>query len=275
MRDLFHFLHRIRDTLLFIALMLMALSLLYTGNEHHRARAISSSNAVAGTLYGWRNQVTEYTGLREVNARLAAENAAWRTRDAALRAGGDSSAARVDTTRQQRFTYVPAKVINATWHKPRNFLTLDKGRMDGLHDDLGVIGPDGIIGVVREVSARYASVISVLNPDVRTSVMVRRTGHFGLLYWDTGDPSTASVVDIPKHARVHANDTVVTMGGDGIFPAGIPVGVVLSVDAPPGRPDQAIVIRLFEDMARAGYVYVVTDLDRPERDSLQTAHGRP
>ena len=78
MRDLFRFLYRIRDTLLFLALLLIALVLLYNGNMHHRSIAINSSNAVAGTLFTWRNQVTEYTNLREVNARLVEENTAWR-----------------------------------------------------------------------------------------------------------------------------------------------------------------------------------------------------
>ena len=120
-----------------------------------------------------------------------------------------------------------------------------------------------------------SSVISVLNPDVKTSVKVRRTGHFGLLYWDTNNPVTSSVVDIPKHARVHPGDTVVTMGGDGIFPADVPVGMVLSVENPPGRQDQAITVHLFEDMTRSGFVYVVNDLQRAERDTLEEEHEAP
>ncbi|MBK7295808.1 MAG: hypothetical protein IPI91_03700 [Flavobacteriales bacterium] len=48
MRDLFRFLFRIRDTLLFLVLIGFSLTLLYSGNAHHRARAINSSNAVVG-----------------------------------------------------------------------------------------------------------------------------------------------------------------------------------------------------------------------------------
>ncbi len=276
MRDLFRFLFRIRNTLLFLALMAIAMVLLYNGNTHHRAQAISSSNAMAATLFTWRKDVTEYANLKEVNQRLAAENASWRNRHSSAFAPVEDHFVRInDTIHRQQYNYLPAKVVNSTWHKPRNFITLDKGSANGLHDDMGVIGPDGIVGVVRNVRPHFASVISVLNPDVKTSVKVRRTGHFGLLYWDTNNPVTASVVDIPKHARIHVGDTVVTMGGDGIFPADVPVGQVTAVENPPGRQDQAITVFLFEDMTRAGFVYVVNDLQRAERDTLEKEHVVP
>lgn len=276
MRDLFRFLLRVRNTLLFLAMLAISLVLLYNGNTHHRAQAISSSNALAGTLFTWRKEVTDYANLKEVNQRLAAENTNWRNRHSSAYAPVEDLFVRInDTIRRQQYTYLPAKVVNSTWHKPRNFLTLDKGSTSGLHKDMGVIGPDGIVGVISDVSPHFASVISVLSPDIKHSVQLRRTGHFGLLYWDTNDPSTASVTDIAKHARVQVGDTVETRGGDATFPAGVPVGIVESVSQPPGSIYHAIVIRLTEDMTRSGFVYAVEDLQRAERDSLQQAHTAP
>jgi rod shape-determining protein MreC len=275
MRDLFRFLLRIRDTLLFLALMTASLLLLHGGNMHHRAQAISTSNAVVGTLYTWRAEITGYTGLRTVNQRLAEENARLRSLLAAATAIDTAGPPARDTGTTGPFVYLTARVVNGTWHKQRNFITLDKGALAGVHPDMGVIGPGGIAGVVRDVSPRFASAISVLNVDLRTSVQVRRTGHFGLLYWNTGDPTTASVVDIPKHARIAAGDTVETRGGDGIFPPGVPVGVVIDVVNDPGKDFLDVRIALAEDLTRAGYVHLVTDRLRPERDSLQAQHAEP
>lgn len=276
MRDLFRFLYRARNTLLFLALMLVSMLFLYDGNVHHRARAIRSSNAFVGTLFSWRKEITDYANLKEVNRRLAEENAAWRNRSSSSYSPVEALFVRInDTIRQQQYSYLPAKVVNSTWHKPKNFITLDKGSNSGLHDDMGVIGPDGIVGVLREVSPHFSSVISVLSPDIKTSVQLRRTGHFGLLYWDTNDPRTASVIDIAKHARVQVGDTVETRGGDGVFPSGIPVGVVEEVTAEPGSNYHNIIIRLTEDMMRGGFVYVVRDLQRAERDTLQNVQEKP
>lgn len=276
MRDLFRFLYGARNTLLFLALMLVSMTLLHSGNAYHRGQAISSSNALIGTIYGWWSAVTEYTNLKEVNRSLAEENASWRNRHPdAYAPVAEMFVTIADSIHSQRYEYLTARVVNSTWHKQRNFLTLDKGATAGLHGDMGVIGPDGIVGVVREVSPHFASVISVLSPDIKTSVRLRRTRHFGLLYWDTSDPRTASVIDIAKHARVAVGDTVETRGGDGIFPAGVPVGVVVRLEAEPGSNYHDITIRLTEDMTRSGHVYVVKDLMRMERDSLQNAHRSP
>ncbi len=276
MRDLFRFLHRIRSTLIFLVLLVISLVLLYNGNAHHRAQAISSSNSVVGTIYTWRKEITDYTGLKEVNRKLAEENAMWRNRHISTYSTVESRFVRIqDTIRLQQYTVIPAKVVNSTWHKPKNYLTLDKGSKAGLHGDMGVIGTEGIVGVVSDVNDGFASVISVLSPDIKTSVQLRRTGHFGLLYWDTNDPRTASVIDIAKHARVAVGDTVETRGGDGIFPAGIPVGLVEEVVDAPGSNYHGITIRLTEDMTRSGFVYVVEDLRRAERDTLQKANERP
>ncbi len=276
MRDLFRFLHRIRNTLLFLGLMVVSLLQLANGNAHHRAQAISSSHALVGTIFSWRSAITDYANLKEVNRRLAQENAEWRNRHSSSYAPVEDLFVRInDTIRRQQYSVLTARVVNSTWHKQKNFITLDKGATSGLHDDMGVIGSDGIVGVVRDVSPHFASVISVLSPDVKTSVQVRRTGHFGLLYWDTNDPTTASVIDIPKHARVAVGDTVETSGADRLYPPGVRVGVVIDVAEPPGRQDLAITIRLAQDMTRGGYVYVVNNLQRAEIDSLEQAHDMP
>jgi rod shape-determining protein MreC len=276
MRDLFRLLYRIRDTLLFLALMIVAMVLLHGGNTHHRGQAISSSNAVVGTIFTWRKGITDYANLKEVNRRLAEENAAWRSKhESAYTPVEDLFVSINDTIQRQQYSYITAKVVNSTWHKQKNFLTLDKGATSGVKEEMGVIGPNGIVGVVREVSPHFASVISILSPTIRTSVRIRRTGHFGLLYWDTNDAATASVIDIAKHARVLVGDTVETRGGDGTFPAGIPVGVVESLSAEPGSNYHEIQIRLTEDMSQSGFVYVVKDLQRAERDTLQQAHSAP
>ncbi len=66
MRDLFRFLHRIRSTLMFLGWLVVSLILLYNGNEHHKSQAISSSNAMVGTIFSWRKEVTDYANLKEV-----------------------------------------------------------------------------------------------------------------------------------------------------------------------------------------------------------------
>jgi rod shape-determining protein MreC len=271
MRDLFRFLFRQRNNLLFLALMGISFSLLVNGNMHQRAQAISSSNAVIGQIYTWRNEVTEYAGLRAVNRQLAEALARERNHRHLHLPGPrrDSTSAPVDSLPAELFRFIPAQVINSTVHKERNYITLGSGSLAGIRPDMGVVGTNGLVGIVRDVSPHFALVTSILGNEYRTSVQLKGTGHYGLLAWDTGNPMTASMTDVAKHVPVQPGDTVVTRGNDGIFPPGIPVGIVTHVEDDPGSNYHTIQLRLLEDLSRTAYVHVVSDLLRAERDSVE------
>lgn len=269
MRDLFRFLLRQRDNLLFLLLLVLGLSMLIRGNMHQRAEWVSTSNAVTGRVFAFRSGIMAYTGLRESNIALNEALARERERSHAVIERRDTGAVRMDTIRHLRYRYRTAMVINSTTHKAKNYITLDKGTLDGVERNMGVIGTNGIVGVVREASAHFASVISVLNEDHVASAQVKNTGHFGLLRWDTRDPRTVSLTDIDKHVPVAVGDTVVTRGSEGVYPPGILVGVIGAVTEDPSTPFHLITVRLSEDLTRADHVQVVSDLMKAERDSLE------
>lgn len=275
MRDLFRFLFRQRTNLLFLALMGLSFTLLINGNMHQRAQAISSSNAVVGQVYAWRNEVTGYTNLRQVNRDLAKALADERDRRFTKEPHTDSARTVTDSAQAERYRFITAQVINGTAHKERNYITLGSGSIAGIRPDMGVIGMNGIVGIVRDVSPRFALVTSILGNEYRISVQLKRTGHFGLLAWDTDDPSTSSLTDIANHVKVNPGDTVVTRGNDGIFPPGIMVGTVTVVNENPGSNFHDIKLHLSEDLTRTAYVHVVTDLLKTERDSLEAKAQLP
>lgn len=269
MRDLLRFLLRQRNNLLFALLLGLSLSLVVNGNMHHRAQAISSSRAAIGRIYGVRSSITEYAGLRQVNDGLNRALALERSRSYGMPHGADSTSVMEDSLRGLRYAFITARVINSTTHKERNYITLDRGGADGIRPDMGVVGADGIVGVVRDTSTHFALVTSVLNPDHAASAQLKGSRHFGQLRWNTGDPLTVSLSDIDKHVTVSVGDTVVTRGSEGVYPPGFPVGVVVKVENDPGIPFHVITVRLREDLTRSAQVQVVSDLMRAERDSLQ------
>ena len=165
--------------------------------------------------------------------------------------------------------------MNTTAHKERPFITLDRGTLDGVHPDLGVVGMNGIVGIVRDASPHFALVTSILGTEIEPQVELDRTGHYGLLKWDTGDPTTASMADVAKYVQVRAGDLVVTSGKGGVFPAGFPVGTVIAVKDDPGSNFHSITIKLAEDLTRSGYVHIVFDLLGNERDSLEAKSVLP
>src|SRR5690606_39472134 len=85
----------------------VSVSLLINGNMHQRAQAISSSNAVIGQIYAWRNEVNEFTDLRAVNRQLAMALAAERNRRHTL---PQQDTVQTIADRARRYSFITAQV---------------------------------------------------------------------------------------------------------------------------------------------------------------------
>lgn len=144
---------------------------------------------------------------------------------------------------------------------------IDKGGLNGVEPDMGIILPNGVVGIIKTVSKNYAAAFSIFNTHVSISVQNSRTRHCGLMYWDGQSTKYTLVKDIPLHAPVQVNDTFVTSPYSLIFPQGIPIGRVVEI-----THDDAfkkIKLELFCDMHTIQQVLVVKDLSRDEIQNLQ------
>ena len=175
---------------------------------------------------------------------------------------------------ERRYDLIPAKVINNNVTGRNNTLTLDVGLNEGVGKSMGVIHPDGVVGVIRKVSSSYASVVSLLNTDLRISARSKRTNNFGTLRWNGEDMRYAMLTSIPKHADVMLGDTIATTSYSSIFPKDIPLGVVDDIEQPAGRGDFLITVRLFIDFSSLDYAYVVVDRDADEILEVSNIEGQ-
>jgi rod shape-determining protein MreC len=90
-----------------------------------------------------------------------------------------------------------------------------------------VLGERGLIGRVVAVGGQYAKVQLITDRTSAVGAMVERTGRQGVA---RGDGHAALQLEyVPLQADVRPGDRVVTAGIDGIFPRGLPLGVVKSV----------------------------------------------
>ena len=84
-----------------------------------------------------------------------------------------------------KYKVLKANVIKNSFRLKNNYLTIDKGTKDGVKQDMGVLSPQGVVGIIENTSERFATVQSVLNTRSALNAMVKRTQHFGSLRWDT------------------------------------------------------------------------------------------
>lgn len=270
MRNIFLFLGKHYFIFLFLILEAFAFSIIFKNNQFQRAWMINSSNAIVGNLMSVINNITEYFSLRTENIVLGRENARlYNERLANFRKVSPSVAVINDTMYHQKYEYVHARVVNNSFNKRNNFLTLDKGRNDGIERDMAVITTTGVVGIVKEVSMHFSSVISVLHKETKVSSKIKKSGYIGSLEWDGRNYKYGNLKDIPTHIMLQKGDTIVTSGYSSIFPEGILIGTIQDFSTKSGDSFYNITVRFTTEFNRLSHVYVIRNFYHKEQDELE------
>lgn len=270
MQQILFFFIRNKNLLLFALLFSISFVLTINSHSYHKSKVVTSANFLSGGIYSIKSSITDYFDLREQNELLTQENSQLRS---LLENGGlmNSKISKDSMTLEANYSIVTATVINNNFSKTKNNLTLDKGWNDSLKVDMGVISPQGVVGIVNSVSNNYASVQSVLNTNSQVVAKFKKSNHFGTLVWNTFEPNIVQLTEIPRLAPVALGDTIVTDGKSTIFPAGILIGKVKSFDRKEGDDYYDINVELFTDMTSVKHVYIISHRHAPEIKELEKA----
>jgi len=264
MQQIISFFIRNKNFLLFAFLFLISLSLTIQSHDYHKGKYVSSANFLAGGIFGFKTSITDYFDLEKQNEMLSEENRRLR-----LKLSNKGQDAVWTASEDSLYNILSARVINNSYHKTKNHLTLDKGSRDGLKIDMGVISPQGVVGIVDGLSEGYATVQSVLNTNSQIIGAFKKSNHFGTIKWDTANPNIVQLLEIPRLAPVALGDTIVTNQRSTIFPDGLPIGTVSRFDRDPDQDYYQIDVQLFTDMTAVKHVYLIENTDAPEIQELK------
>jgi rod shape-determining protein MreC len=270
MDRLLHFIFQYRAFFTFLFLELFCAWLVVQNNQYQSTRYFNSSNRLAANMIRSSQGIKEYFSLQQINADLAEENAQLRTMlEQRQQAIANLQVRPIDSAMIKRFDYISAKVINNSTQSFKNYITVNKGRLDGVSPGMAVISADGAVGKVKSVSDHYAVLISLLNMDEQLSSTIKRTGYFGTIKWGGTDPRLADLHYIPRHVDPHVGDTVVTSGFNAVFPQNILVGTISSVELSEEAPFYDIKVQLAQDFAKLAFVEIIRSHLKSEQDSLE------
>ncbi|TZF82068.1 rod shape-determining protein MreC [Pedobacter sp. BS3] len=276
MRNLWIFISKYNAFFLFVIFFVTALILTIKNNSYQRASVLNSSNQVIGEAYRNVNAFKSYLRLGAVNDSLARENARLRNQ---LKSSfyNDSIAGNSvkDTLYKQQYTYIVARVVNNSIHQKNNYITINRGKRQGVQKGMGVICGTGVVGIVLNVSDNFASVRTILHSETKISASIAGTGAFGSLVWGDNnyDPQKAVLEDIPNHITVKPGAQIVTSGYS-LFPAGLPIGKVIKTGVIGGNNFLNIEVKLSTDFATLEYVYVVNNLFSTEQAQLEESNKK-
>ena len=234
----------------------------------------TSANSIAGNIYSAITDVDSYFGLKTENRILVDHNNELinevETLKARLREYEDSaSIADIGNTQDNDgFYYKTARVVNSSINKVDNYITIDRGIMQGVESQMGVFNSKGVIGVTFTSSDNFTVVLPLLNSKSIISCKVN-DNTLCTLKWDGKDTRHSYLIDLPRYELFEMGDTVYTSGFSSIFPAGIPLGRIERLeDAADGQSYRARV-ELFVDFADIDNVFVVGHSNREEQEKLE------
>ncbi len=269
MRSLLRYLIKNYAFLLFLLLEVISLLFVFNFNKYQKVQYLNSSNQVTASVYNSFNSVIKYFALAKVNQSLAEENAKLKSTGSSFPIEISRDSVLLNFVHaNSNYRYITALVINNSVNKTLNYITLNKGIKDGVKPDMGIVSPQGIVGVVVTVSENYAMGFSVLNKRWGASAKLKKSGYFGPIEWSGGDYQIANLMEIPFHVKLAVGDTIVTSSYSAVFPEGIMIGTVHSFEQPEGENFYQIRIKLATDFKSIHYVEVVDNLNKVQFNEL-------
>lgn len=208
----------------------------------------------------WFDGVLHSGDLERQNASLRRQLAEARGRAAQARAALRENA---ELKRLAGIPFVgstPTVTAQVVGSSPGNFettLTIDKGSRAGIAVGMPVVGGEGLVGRIIEVSSRQATVGLVTDPQSGVAVRLERSAAYAIAKGSEGH-TDLSLQAVPADVAVAKGELVSTAGlQNGAYPAGIPVARVVSVHKAPGDLEQSITVRPLVDLGRLAYVRVL------------------
>lgn len=158
---------------------------------------------------------------------------------------------------------VPAQVIGSSGSDLSRSIYIDKGSNDGIAQDMAVITAGGIVGKVLRVYPSTSLVLMINDQSSGVGVLLEKSRLQGVL---RGTPNGELILErVMSDETVTPGETVLSSGGEQIFPKGLPVGTVSKVS--PGKEMFLnIKVKSAADLSRLEEVLVVTE--KQERESV-------
>ena len=277
MRNIFLFIRRFFVLFVFLLLQVLCILVLVNYNQTYEAYFAGSANEVIGRVNTQYNNVHEYFTLRKTNEQLAQQNKELLTALNKNYGGADTlDAVRIDSIlrdtlgRVRKFNFMQARVVNNSTTEENNYITIERGAAQGVSKDMGVLGPNGIVGKVLLVSDNYSVIMSLLNHNSRVSAMLKKDStNSGYIDWDGKNAAYVTMHNVPKSAKIKSGDTVLTSNLSGNFPAGMMVGTVADFSIDPSSAFYNLRLKTATNFYNLQYVYLVKNVRWEEQRKLE------
>ncbi len=278
MNTLREFLKKYFHVVVLLILMVTSIVMIYNSMNYQRFVLSTSMQSITGPIQKKWNKVIRHFQLAEENEYLVDQNLQFlRKNENVYIFNNDTIYSKTiqDTNAygkmvvKRMYDYMSANVIYLTTKNTHNMIVIDKGYKNGVTNDMAVLSPQGVVGVVKDVSANFSSIIPLLNPNSRISAKIMPINQIGTVVWEDNDPEMGFLIDIPQHLTVNIGDSIFTSGFSNVFPANILIGTVVKKMDNAKNTFLTIKVKFATNFNHLNTVYLVSNIYKSEIDSLK------
>ncbi|MBQ5599914.1 MAG: rod shape-determining protein MreC [Lachnospiraceae bacterium] len=217
----------------------------------------SGVNAVGGSIYEEATNIRELKTALEENERLQARVDELTEENTRLRAEQLElerlrNLYELDTQYMQ-YNKVGARIIAKDTGSWFSVFRIDKGSADGIKENMNVIAGGGLVGIITDVGANYATVRSIIDDSSEVSAMAQQSGDTCIVSGDLKlfNEGRLNLGYMEKEDDIKDGDMIVTSNISGKFLPGILIGYATD-----------ITVDYSDNLTKSGYVIPVAQFDR-------------
>ena len=249
-----------RNLIIYLILSLISFNSLYTNSSVHYNAIGKTATYISGKSSFFSSGIDSYFGLKDKNQQLILENRKLKAIELKYKNQN------FENKSLESNSITNANVIFNSINKNKNIMVIDKGTNEGINEEMGVISSEGVVGIIKSVTENYASIISLLNIDLKVNAILKNSSTIGSITWDGLNSKILNLNDIPLSSSIKIGDTIVTGGMSFYFPKGIPIGTIINYDNSSLEGYYEIDVSVFNNFSSISNLYV---LERTDNDEIK------
>jgi len=253
-----------RNLIIYLFLSFVTFNYLYNNSSVHYSGFGKVGTFISGSTSSIYSYINSYFNLRQENNKLIEENLELKKIESQffdISDTKDISNSKIDKT-------ISAKVIFNSINKNKNIIVINKGEFNGITREMGVISSRGVVGIIKNITGNYSSIVSLLNTDLKINAILKNSSTIGSISWNGLDPRIVQLNDIPLSSSIKVGDTIVTGGMSFYFPRGIPIGTIEDYTNTSLEGYYSIDVLIFSDFSSLSNLYILERTDNDEIKSL-------
>lgn len=228
-------------------------------------------NSIQGGLYTFNTKVKDSVGFIFNFSRVKKENDELRKKNSELEnkvvdyhslKNENERLREMLNFKNQRseYNYIGCDIIGKSGNGLLDQFTINKGSKDGIEKQMIAITSQGLVGQVTSVGSNWSIVQTLANENLAVSATIESTNdNSGIVkgYKDSDNRLLAKLYYLPLDSKVKKGDVILTSGLGGLYPKGIRIGSVLSIEEDKGKVMKNAVIKPYVDFNKLEELFIV------------------